>query len=89
VARRCVLSRNFENEEAKTRYRAVENTTTMGCKARKTNNKRDTGNIIPLYWLLSSDLNPHRPVHEYCRFVYLLSYIMLWSFHSANIMQKT
>jgi hypothetical protein len=32
-----VLSRNLENEEAKARYWAVENTTTMGCKARKTN----------------------------------------------------
>ena len=28
---------NLENEEAKARYRAVENTTTMGCNARKTN----------------------------------------------------
>jgi hypothetical protein len=35
--RRCVWSRNLENEEAKARYRAVENTTTMGCNARKTN----------------------------------------------------
>jgi hypothetical protein len=32
-----VWSRNLENEEAKARYRAVKNTTTMGCKARKTN----------------------------------------------------
>jgi hypothetical protein len=32
-----VLSRNLENEEAKARYRAVENTITMGCNARKTN----------------------------------------------------
>jgi hypothetical protein len=38
VARRCVWSRNLENEEAKACYRAVENTTTMGCKAKKTNN---------------------------------------------------
>jgi hypothetical protein len=29
-----------KNEEAKARYRAVEHTTTMGCNARKTNNKR-------------------------------------------------
>jgi hypothetical protein len=28
------------NEEAKARYGAVENTTTMGCNARKTNNKK-------------------------------------------------
>jgi hypothetical protein len=26
-----------KNEEAKARYRAVENTTTVGCNARKTN----------------------------------------------------
>jgi hypothetical protein len=37
VARRGVWSRNLENEEAKARYRAVENTTTMDCNARKTN----------------------------------------------------
>jgi len=30
-------SRNLENEEAKVRYQAVKNTTTMGCNARKTN----------------------------------------------------
>jgi hypothetical protein len=32
-----VWSRNLENEEAKDRYWAVENTTAMGCNARKTN----------------------------------------------------
>jgi hypothetical protein len=32
-----VCSRNLENEEAKSRYWAVENATTMGCNARKTN----------------------------------------------------
>jgi hypothetical protein len=32
-----VSSRNLENEEAKARYRAVENTTTMGFNAKKTN----------------------------------------------------
>jgi hypothetical protein len=37
VARCCVWSRNLELEEAKTRYRAVKNTTTMGCNAKKTN----------------------------------------------------
>jgi hypothetical protein len=41
VARRCVWSRNIENEEAKARYRAVEDTSTMGCNARKTNNKHE------------------------------------------------
>jgi hypothetical protein len=34
---RRVWSRNLENEEAKARYRAVENTTKKGCNARKTN----------------------------------------------------
>jgi hypothetical protein len=29
-----------KNEEAKTRYRAVENATTMGFNARKTNKKK-------------------------------------------------
>jgi hypothetical protein len=29
-----------KNEEAKARYRAVENTTTMGCNARKTNKQQ-------------------------------------------------
>ena len=38
MARRCVWSRNLVNEEAKARYRAVKNTTTMGCNGRKTNN---------------------------------------------------
>jgi hypothetical protein len=32
----CVIKKP-RNEEAKSRYRAVENTTTMGCNARKTN----------------------------------------------------
>jgi hypothetical protein len=48
VARRCVWSRNLENEEAKARYRAVENTTTMGCNAKKTNNKQYSVNIYQL-----------------------------------------
>jgi hypothetical protein len=33
-----------KNEEAKARYRAVENTTTVGCNARKTN-KQTCNNI--------------------------------------------
>jgi hypothetical protein len=33
--------KNLENEEAKARYRAVENTTTMGCNARKTNKQTE------------------------------------------------
>jgi hypothetical protein len=47
VARRFVWTRNLENEEAKARYRAVENTTTMGCNAGKqTNNSSRTGCLI-------------------------------------------
>jgi hypothetical protein len=34
-----------KNEEAKARYRAVENTTTMGCKAKKINNKQTTKDL--------------------------------------------
>jgi hypothetical protein len=34
-----VCDQETSNEEAKARYRAVENTTTMGCKAKKTNKK--------------------------------------------------
>jgi hypothetical protein len=39
VVRCCVWSRNLENDEAKARYRAVENTTIMDCNARKTNKR--------------------------------------------------
>jgi hypothetical protein len=31
-----------KNEEAKARYRAVENTTTVGCNAKKTNKNKQT-----------------------------------------------
>jgi hypothetical protein len=41
-----MLSRNFKNEEAKARYWAVENTTTMGCNTRKTN-QQQTGKGVP------------------------------------------
>jgi hypothetical protein len=43
-----------KNEEAKARYGAVENTTTMGCKARKTNKQ-----TTYLRTLLSAQLNSH------------------------------
>jgi hypothetical protein len=33
-----VIKKPRKNEEAKARYWAVENTNTMGCNARKTNN---------------------------------------------------
>ena len=36
MVRRCVWSKNLENEEAKAHYRAVENTTTVGCNGRET-----------------------------------------------------
>jgi hypothetical protein len=37
-----------KNEEAKARYRAVENTTTMGCNARKTD--KGVCNLRVIYW---------------------------------------
>jgi hypothetical protein len=46
VALRCVWSRNLENEEAKARYRAVENTNIMGCNARKTSNKQQNAVFV-------------------------------------------
>jgi hypothetical protein len=39
-----VRSRNLENEEAKALYRAVENKTTMGCNASKTNKQANNNN---------------------------------------------
>ena len=38
MARRCVVKRNLENEEAKTLYGAVENTTKRVVMPKKTNN---------------------------------------------------
>jgi hypothetical protein len=35
-----VIKKPRTKEEAKARYRAVENKTTMGCNAKKTNNKQ-------------------------------------------------
>jgi len=46
VARRCVWSRNLENKEAKARYRAVENTTTVGCNGRETKKNKETRKVI-------------------------------------------
>jgi hypothetical protein len=43
-----VRSRSLENEEAKARYRAVENTNLMGCNARKTNKHTATGTKLLL-----------------------------------------
>jgi hypothetical protein len=42
-----VSARNLEDEEAKARYRAVKNKTTMGCSARKTN--KQTNNLKQLH----------------------------------------
>jgi hypothetical protein len=39
-----VRSRNLENDEAKARYRAVENTATVGYNAKKTNNNNNNNN---------------------------------------------
>jgi len=36
------------NKEAKARYRAMENTTTVGCNGRKTNNNNNNTNICNL-----------------------------------------
>jgi hypothetical protein len=41
-----VCYKNLENEEAKARYRAVENTTTVGCNARKTKKERNKQTTI-------------------------------------------
>jgi hypothetical protein len=38
-----------ENKEAKARYRAVENTSTVGCNARKTNKQTNNLNILTDY----------------------------------------
>jgi hypothetical protein len=40
-----------KNEEAKARYQDVENTTTMGCKAAKTNNNKQDYVISAYKWL--------------------------------------
>jgi hypothetical protein len=56
-----VWSRNLENKEAKARYRAVENTTRVGCNARKTN-KRLIEFLSPLVgrnFLGNRKLDPH------------------------------
>jgi hypothetical protein len=44
------------NKEAKAHYRAVENTTTMGCNAKKRNNKQSAQNgggngLMPLLYI--------------------------------------
>jgi hypothetical protein len=38
--------KNLEKEEATARYRAVENTNTMGCNARKTNKQTNNKHAI-------------------------------------------
>jgi hypothetical protein len=38
--------KNLENEEAKARYWAVKNTTTMGCNAKKINKQTNKQRIV-------------------------------------------
>jgi hypothetical protein len=66
VARRFVWSRNFENEEAKSHYRAVENTNTMGCNAKKTNNNKQTLRYLSIKKciLFSRDLY-HKTIYKF------------------------
>jgi hypothetical protein len=69
VARRCVRSRNLENEETKARYRAVENTTTMGCNSRKTNNNKQNYHFFARDMVssrISSTLSANRDFKEEC-----------------------
>jgi hypothetical protein len=53
------------NEEAKGRYRAVENTTTMDCNGRKTNNKQVYNDYASVKYLLPDQLHGslQRPEH--------------------------
>jgi hypothetical protein len=52
-----VIKKPRKYEEAKTRYRAVENTTTMDCNARKTNS-------FPQLLSDLADIRSNRPVHN-------------------------
>jgi hypothetical protein len=56
---RCVVvcdQETSKNEDAKARYRAVENTTTMGCNAKKSNKQTS---------LILRHANPDRKVRSY------------------------
>jgi hypothetical protein len=48
-----------KNEEAKARYRAVENTTTMGCNARKTNKQTTSVCNILILSIMKSEMIKH------------------------------
>jgi hypothetical protein len=50
-----------KNEEAKTRYRAVENKTAMGCNAKKTNKQtnKQTRNNCAQSWFYLQDCKKH------------------------------
>jgi hypothetical protein len=50
-----------KNEEAKTRYRAVENTTTMGCNAKKTNKPNINDKTNAMYILKKNIKKNLRP----------------------------
>ena len=62
MARRCVWSRNLENEEAKARYLGCENTTTMGCNAKEKKNYQ-----LQIWWV------PHQKQKRYFNSEYLIS----------------
>jgi hypothetical protein len=78
--------KKIENEEAKAHYRAVENTTTMGCNARKTNNKQHhSGELNKVDYFININVkmlcacavlnNKHKPIdsrnmHLYPEIVY-------------------
>jgi hypothetical protein len=49
----CVIKKPRKNEKANARYRAVENTTTMGCNAKKTNNQPTKQTNLSLYEAVS------------------------------------
>ena len=55
VARRCVWSRNLENEGAKSPLPGCENTTTMGCNAKKINRQTNINMLYAFFWV-----NPRR-----------------------------
>jgi hypothetical protein len=46
-----VIKKPRKNEQAKARYWAVENTTTVGCNARKTNKK--LASVVEMYVILA------------------------------------
>jgi hypothetical protein len=71
VPHRCLWSRNLENEEAKARYRAVENTITMGCNVRETNKQTNLTLLTvraanDLFQLGDTWMTPGEGIIKYC-----------------------